>query len=79
MLECQSMTKLLAEGVKKIKGLPEEVQDRIGFELIDRAAAWHELREKLMVGIREIDAGLARPLSKKDLLAMIHKRHGTKK
>ena len=75
----QDMTKLLAEGVKKVKGLPEEVQDRIGFELIDRAAAWHDLREKIMVGVREIDAGLAKPFTRKDLKAMIRKLHESKK
>jgi len=75
----QNMTKLLAQGVKKVKGLPEGVKDRIGFELIDRAAAWQELREKIMVGVREIDAGLAKPFTKKNLKTMIRKLHDSKK
>lgn len=73
------MTKILAEGVKKVRELPEEIQERIGFELIDRAAAWHELREKIMVGVRELDAGLGRPFTRRDLKAMIRKLHESKK
>ncbi len=73
------MTKLLSQGVKSLKTLPAEVQDRIGFELMDRAMAWHELREKIMEGVRELDAGLGTPFTKKDLRAMILKLHESKK
>jgi len=73
------MTKALAEGIKKVRELPEEVQDRIGQELRDRAAAWQELREKILEGVRELDDGLGKPFTKKDLKAMIRKWHESKK
>ena len=73
------MTKTLAAAIKKVKELPDETQERFGFEIIDRVAAWHELREKIEKGIRELDAGLGRELSEKDLRAMVRKRHGKKK
>jgi len=72
------MTKTLAEAMKQVKELPDETQDRFAFDIIDRVAAWHEVREKIAAGARELDAGLGRPLSKKDLLAMLRKRHGKK-
>ena len=56
------MTSTLELAIAKISQLPEEAQDRIGLELLDRVAALEEVRGKLEIGTRELDAGLGRPL-----------------
>lgn len=73
------MTKTLALAMKEVKKLPEEIQERFGFDLIDRVAAWHELREKIAEGVREADAGLLRPLSARVLIKEFRKRHAKRK
>lgn len=73
------MSKLLTAGVKEIQKLPVELQDSVGMDLIDRAVAWHDLREKIMEGIREADAGLGRRVSAKELIKEFRKRHGKQK
>lgn len=73
------MSKMLTVGVKEIKKLPVEMQDSVGLDLIERAAAWHELREKIMEGVREADAGLGRRISAEDLIREFRKRHGKRK
>jgi len=66
---------MLAAAIKEVKKLPTDVQDTIGINLIDRVAAWRELRAKIAEGIREADAGLAKPLSAKTLIREFRKRH----
>lgn len=69
------MTKMLSAAIKEIRKLPAQVQDNIGIDLIDRAVAWHEVREKIADGVREADAGLARPLSARTLIKEFRKRY----
>ena len=73
------MTKLLAAGINQIKKLPPEMQDNVGMDLIEHAAAWRELKEKIMEGVRELDAGLGRPLDKKEFMRELRRRHAKKK
>ena len=73
------MTKILAIAMKKVAGLPAELQEDLSYEIIDRVAAWHELREKIAEGIRSLDAGEGRTLTKRELLKEFRKRHGKKK
>ena len=73
------MTKTISLVLKKISKLPLATQDEIGFEILDRIAAWEELREKIAVGIRELDAGLGRPLNRKTLIAEFRKLHAKRK
>lgn len=72
------MADIFSVAVKQVAKLPKDLRDEWGCEMIDRVAAWHELREKIAVGIRELDAGLGRPLSKKELLKELRKRHAKK-
>ena len=65
--------------MKKIAKMPPTAQDQFAFEMLDRIAAWEELREKIAVGIRQLDAGLGRPLSKKELITEFRKRHAKRK
>ena len=51
------MSNLLAVAMKKVGTLPPALRDDIGFELLERVAAWHELREKLAEGLADIKAG----------------------
>lgn len=78
VVQLRPMTKMLSAAIKEIRKLPAQVQENIGIDLIDRVAAWRELREKIAVGIREADAGLARPLSRKALLKMVREHHAKK-
>ena len=73
------MSKILTVGVKEIKKLPIEMQDSVGMDLIERAVAWRDLREKIMEGVREADAGLGRRISAKELIKEFRTRHGKKK
>ena len=73
------MSKLLTAGINQIKKLPPEMQDNVGMDLIEHAAAWRELKEKIMEGVRELDAGLGRPLDKKEFMKEFRRRHAKKK
>ena len=69
------MTSTLELAIAKISQLPEEAQDRIGLELLDRVAALEQLRAELDIGIREADAGLAKPLDFDVLIKELHEEH----
>ena len=73
------MSKLLTAGIKEIKKLPPEMQDNVGMDLIEHAVAWRELKEKIMDVARELDAGLGRPLDKKEFMKEFRRRHAKKK
>lgn len=69
------MTRTLELAIAKISQLPEEAQDQIGLELLDRMAALEQLRAELDIGIREADAGLAKPLDFEALIKELHEEH----
>ena len=73
------MKKPLMLAMKEVKKLPAEMQERFGYEIIDRVAEWHALREKIAAGARELDAGLGRPLNVRDVIHRARARYGKKK
>jgi hypothetical protein len=62
------MNTTLQLAVAKASELPEEAQERIGLELLDRLAAMEQLRADIDVGIKELDAGNGRPLRLDDVI-----------
>ena len=75
----RNMTKTLAVALRKVKKLPDEMQDRFGFALIERVVAWHALREKIAAGARELDAGLGKSIDIHDVIRRARQRHGKTK
>lgn len=73
------MTSTLELAIAKISQLPEEAQDQIGLELLDRMAALERLRAELDIGIREADAGLAKPLDFDVLIKRLHEEHARRR
>jgi hypothetical protein len=62
------MNSTLQLAMAKVSELPEEAQERLGFELLDHLAALERLRADLDIGIRELDAGLGAPLDVEDVI-----------
>jgi hypothetical protein len=54
--------------VAKASLLPEAAQEQLGLDLLDRIATLEQLRADLEVGIRELDAGLGKPLKIEDVI-----------
>ncbi len=61
------MTSTLELAIEKASKLPEAAQEQIGLEMLERIAAIEDLRKELEIGIRELDAGLERPLDVEDV------------
>ena len=73
------MTDIFSVAAKKIGKLPPALRDDIGFELLDRVAAWHDLRKKLAEGIADIESGRVVKLpSAASLMRELKRRHGKK-
>lgn len=70
------MNSTLELAMAKVSELPEEAQERIGLELLDRLAAMEGLRADIEVGIQELDAGLGRPLDIDDVIRRARERRG---
>ncbi len=51
------MTDIFTVAIKKAGVLPPAVRDNFGYELIDRVAAWNELKKKIAAGMADVDAG----------------------
>ena len=66
------MNTTLERAIAKVSELPDEAQERIGLELLDWLAARARLKAEIDIGIKELDAGLGRPL---DLEGLIKKRN----
>jgi hypothetical protein len=62
------MNTTLELAIAKVSELPDEAQERIGFELLDRLAAIEQLRADIDVGIKQLDAGQGRPLDIEDVI-----------
>ena len=73
------MEKTFELATKEVAKLPKETQEEFGRDLIDRVAAWHTLREKIAEGVRELDAGLGRPLDIKKFMKEFRRRYAKKK
>jgi len=72
------MEKTFALATKEVAKLPKETQAEFGRDLIDRIAAWRELREKIAEGVRELNAGMGRPLDIKKFMKEFRRRHAKK-
>ena len=72
------MNATLELAVAKAAELPEEAQERIGFELLDRLAALQRLRADIDVGIKELDAGLGEELNLEEFLADLNREHASR-
>ena len=68
------MTSTLELAIAKASKLSEEAQERIGLEMLERIAALEELRAEIEIGIRELDAGLGRPLDVEDVIRRGYER-----
>jgi len=74
------MVDIFSVAAKKIETLPSELRDNIGFELLDRIAAWHDLRKKLADGLADIEAGRVVSMpSAASLIKELRRRHVQKK
>lgn len=73
------MEKTFASATKEVAKLPKETQADFGRDLMDRVAAWYQLREKIAVGVRELDAGLGRPLNIKKFMKEFRRKHAKRK
>jgi hypothetical protein len=62
------MNTTLKLAIAKVSELSDEAQERIGFELLDRFASMERLRADIEIGIKELDAGLGRPLDIEDVI-----------
>jgi hypothetical protein len=62
------MNATLELALSKVSELPEDTQERIGLELLDRLAAIEHLRAEIDLGIKELDAGLGHPLDVEDVI-----------
>jgi hypothetical protein len=70
------MTKTLELAISKALQLPEAAQERIGRELLNRIDTLEELRAEIEIGIKELDAGLGKPLDIEDVIRRARKAHG---
>lgn len=68
------MNTTLELAMTKVAELPDETQERLGLALLDRLAALELLRADIDVGIKELDAGLGRPLDIEDITRRGRKR-----
>lgn len=62
------MNATLELALAKVSKLPDEAQERLGLELLDRLATLERLRADLDIGIKELDAGLGAPLDIEDVI-----------
>lgn len=62
------MKSTLQLAMAKASQLPEATQEQIGLELIERIAAFEQLRADIQIGIDQLDAGLGRPLDIEDVI-----------
>ena len=56
------MTKILELAVSKASKLSPEAQEQLGRELLERINSLEALRAEIDLGVKELDAGLGKPL-----------------
>jgi hypothetical protein len=72
------MVKTLELAMAKLAELPEPAQEALGRNLLRQIDALAELRADIEVGVRELEAGLGRPLDLDALLKELHEEHAGK-
>ena len=73
------MTKTLANVVKRVSAWPEESREAFSQDMLARVNALEELREKIAVGMRDIEAGRVVKINKASFIKEIRKRHARAK
>jgi hypothetical protein len=69
-------TKTLQAAMEKAASLPTEAQNEIAREMFERIDDLTQLRAALEVGIRELDAGLGKPVDMTAVRRRLHREHG---
>jgi hypothetical protein len=70
------MVKTLELAISKAAELPEEAQERLGRELLERIDALARLRAEIEVGLQQLDDGLGRELDIEDVIRRAREQHG---
>lgn len=63
----------------KAATLPEEAQEQLGRELLERIDALTALRAEIEIGIRELDAGLGEELDVEMLIEHLRDEHAARR
>jgi hypothetical protein len=69
------MVKALELAMTKAASLPEEAQEQLGRELLERIDTLADLRSEVEAGIQELDAGLGRELDIDDVIRQAREEH----
>jgi hypothetical protein len=72
------MVRTLELAITKAADLSEAAQEQLGRELLERIDALAELRAKVEVGLRELDAGLGDELDIEDVIRQARREHAGK-
>jgi len=69
------MVKTLELAMTKAAALPEEAQEQLGRELLERIDTLAKLRSEIEAGVRELDAGLGEELDIEDIIKQARDEH----
>jgi hypothetical protein len=69
------MVKTLELAMTKAAALPEEAQEQLGRELLERIDTLAKLRAEIEAGGRELDAGLGEELDIEDMIRQNRDEH----
>lgn len=70
-------TKTLKLAMDKAAALPQQAQEEIAREVLERVNTMEHTRAALKVGIQQLDAGLGQPVHISDVLARARRDHGS--
>jgi hypothetical protein len=70
------MTKALELAISRAMQLPEEAQEQLGRERLERIYTLDRLRSEVQLGVDELDAGLGEPLDIEALIRKARAMHG---
>jgi hypothetical protein len=70
------MVKTLELAIAKVADLPEEAQEQLGRELLERIDLLIRLRAEVAVGLEELDAGLGEELDIERAIRLAREEHG---
>ena len=73
------MTKTLSQVVKRVSAWPNESREAFSNDMLARVNALEELREKIAVGMRDIEAGRVVTINKASFIKELRKRHARAK
>jgi hypothetical protein len=66
------MSKTLELAITKAASLPEETQEALGRELLEKIDDLQALKSEIEAGLRELESGLGEELDAGELLLSIH-------